>query len=77
MTRYSPTEITVEQIAYNVPQAARMIGRSERRIKDLIATGRLTAYQDGPRKIMITRAELERWLSSLPPVVPSKAMGKK
>jgi excisionase family DNA binding protein len=76
MTRYSPAEITVEQIAYTVQQAARMIGRSERKIKDLIATGRLTAFQDGPRKIMITRAELERWVNSLPVVAPSKKLSQ-
>jgi excisionase family DNA binding protein len=77
MTRYAPRDLDqVEPFSYTVPQAAKAVGRSVTRIKQLIKAGRLTAVRDGPRVVMIERAELERWVRELPAVVPAKKLSQ-
>jgi excisionase family DNA binding protein len=56
-----------EALAYPPTQAARIAGRSLTRIRKAIREKELTARKDG-RATLIERAELQRWLSTLPTI---------
>jgi excisionase family DNA binding protein len=45
----------------SVPEAAQMLGLSDRRIRALAAAGSLTATRVGPRMWVLERAEVERF----------------
>ena len=57
----------IEALAYPPAQAAKVAGRSHTRIKKAIREKEMTARKDG-RATLIERAELERWLASLPTI---------
>ena len=56
-----------DALAYPPAQAAKVTGRSHTRIKKAIREKELTARKDG-RATLIERAELQRWLASLPTI---------
>ena len=57
----------IDALAYPPAQAAKVTGRSHTRIKKAIREKELTARKDG-RATLIERAELQRWLASLPTI---------
>ena len=61
------TPETIDALAYPPAQAAKVTGRSHTRIKKAIREKELTARKDG-RATLIERAELQRWLASLPTI---------
>jgi len=69
MVDYSKHEVA-GQVAYTVAQAARVVGRSQTRIKELIRQGTIGAYREGPKLVLVPRSELERWVASLPVYEP-------
>ena len=56
-----------DALAYPPAQAAKVTGRSHTRIKKAIREKELTARKDG-RATLIERAELQRWLGTLPTI---------
>lgn len=65
-----PTEQAM--IAYGVIEAARAAGVGRSTIYEEINAGRLTARKAG-RRTLITRADLQAWLESLPSRATSKS----
>jgi len=55
----------LEPLAYTVKDAVRVLRLSERRIRDLVASGRLPARREG-QKILIRRQDAEAYLNGLP-----------
>jgi excisionase family DNA binding protein len=62
----TPTEV-LDALAYPPALAAKVAGRSHSRIKKAIREKELTARKDG-RATLIERAELQRWLATLPTI---------
>jgi hypothetical protein len=58
---------TIDALAYTTVQAAQVSGRSHTRIKLAIRQKELTARKDG-RATLLERAELQRWIASMPTV---------
>ena len=58
-----PPEI-VDVLAYTIKQSAKVVARSETRVKKAIREKELTARKDG-RATVIERTELQRWVASL------------
>jgi excisionase family DNA binding protein len=56
-----------DTLAYSPAAAAKAVGRSHSRIKKAIREKELQAAKDG-RKTLVTRAELQRWLATLPTI---------
>ena len=57
----------IDALAYTTAQAAEVTGRSQTRIKKAVREKELTARKDG-RATIIERAELARWIASLPTI---------
>ena len=57
----------LDALAYTTSEAARVTGRSHTRIKLAIRRKELTARKDG-RATLIERAELQRWLATMPTI---------
>lgn len=51
------------RLAYNIQEAAQMLGISRSQLCKLIAQGRLTKIRIGERGVRITRDELQRFLA--------------
>jgi excisionase family DNA binding protein len=58
----------IDALAYTTSESARVTGRSHTRIKLAIRQKELTARKDG-RATLIERAELQRWLATMPTIV--------
>jgi hypothetical protein len=54
--------------------AATFLGRSVPWIWKLIQTGKLDAVRDGPRCTMVTMESIERYIASLPKVIPGNTV---
>jgi excisionase family DNA binding protein len=54
-----------EALAYSVVDAAKLLGTSRSAIYLELKAGRMTGRKSG-RRTLIPRAEIDRWLSSLP-----------
>lgn len=68
-------DATEEQIALTVPQAAKIIGKSERAVWLDIYRRRFPHHRQG-RKVIILRDELEAFLKSLPGVSAEEAAAR-
>lgn len=62
-----------EPLAYNVQDAARMLGVTPNVVWRLIRSGGLTARRDGRKVVMITREDLVAYLASRAPAVTPAA----
>ncbi|HJY84422.1 MAG TPA: helix-turn-helix domain-containing protein [Candidatus Binatia bacterium] len=69
-------DATAEQIALTVPQAAKIVGKSERAIWLDIYRGRFPFRRQGKRRIVILRDELLEFLKSLPGISAEAAAEK-
>jgi predicted DNA-binding transcriptional regulator AlpA len=69
-------DATPEQVALTVPQAAKIVGKSERAIWLDIYRGRFPYRRQGKRKIVIIKEELLTYLKSLPGVGVEEAVEK-
>lgn len=58
-----PLDDDTPKLAYTLRDAAQMTSLSERFLSKQIAAGRLQAQRVG-RRVLILRAELERWLKA-------------
>lgn len=61
------------QVAYRPRDAARVLGIGRSRLYELIAAGEIRARKVSPQITLIPRAELERYLDSLPAYEPEAA----
>jgi Helix-turn-helix domain len=68
-------EAAVEQMALTVPQAAKIVGKTERAVWLDIYRRRFPYHRHG-RKVIILRDELLAFLKSLPGVSPEEAQGR-
>ena len=68
----SPTNPSVQRLAFTPDEAAQSTGLARTRIYEAIRNGRLTARKDGKATI-IELGELSRYLQSLPPRQASAA----
>lgn len=58
-------DMTTDQLAYSIKNAAAQVNISERKLRDLIAAGHIaTVTPPGTSHPKVTRAELESWLAS-------------
>lgn len=57
-------------IAYTLPDAARVVGLSERFLRDAITAGDLAARYAG-RKVLIPADELRAWVDAMPSQRPT------
>ena len=55
--------MTTEKVAYSVRETAECLGLHPNTVYQLISAGKLPALRLG-RKILVSRAELEKWLAS-------------
>jgi excisionase family DNA binding protein len=60
------------QAAFSAVKAAHYLGLGLTRVKVLVRTGRLPAFKDG-RRTVILKTDLDAFLASLPPATPSTA----
>jgi len=66
MRRTTPSSTAIrdtEKLSYSVPEAAEMVGISERRMWDRVREGLIQSYRDGHRRL-ISRRALEEYVSS-------------
>lgn len=63
---------TTEPIAIPRPEAARIVGLSDKELKRAIDDGELEAHWRG-RKCLVDFADLHAWYKALPPHAPTAA----
>jgi excisionase family DNA binding protein len=71
----SPTVEPQEPLAFDVPTVARVIARSDRKVRELIADGHLPARRLPGGRVVILRDDLLAFLQNLPPVVDVAGAG--
>ena len=64
------------KLSYRVPEAAAATGLGESTVWKLLDAGKLAARKDG-KATLIERAELQRYITSLPTREPALNKGKK
>jgi excisionase family DNA binding protein len=57
--------LPVAQMAFSIPAACKVAGVGRSRLYEAIASGALRARKNGAKNLIL-RADLERWLESLP-----------
>jgi excisionase family DNA binding protein len=61
-----------EQLAYSIPQVARLTGETDLAIRRRIERGELPARRWGKRRIVVLREDLEQHLRALPARKPEE-----
>lgn len=66
MTQASAPKTTeLEKLAYNIDEAAAILGLSAGTVRNLLASGRL-GYTTAANRVLISRAAMDRFLASSP-----------
>jgi excisionase family DNA binding protein len=64
-----------QQMAFSIPAACKVTGIGRTKIYAALQSGALIARKNGAKNIIL-RADLERWLQSLPTQTPSAPLTK-